>query len=253
VFRVFRSWNPGAPINHSSQDGAAPQLELFAPHWTAERLEARLTADSGHRVRVALTRNRVAMASVRADPDGAVRLRLDRGFGQAPEPVIQALGRYLKGRRRVDWEVVARFAGNLQPTPRAPAPRQLLTRGRVYDLAAIRDRVNHDFFEGRLACRIGWGTRGRRRRRAWCRTIRYGSYIKAQDLVRINPILDDPRVPADFMAYIVFHEMLHAVVPSEAGLRRRHHHARYRHLERRFPDYERMQRLSSELVNVLVG
>jgi len=193
------------------------------------------------------------MASLRIEPNGDVRLRLDRGFGQAPEAVIQALVRYLKGHRRADWQIVGAFAGNLMPAPRAPAPRQLLTRGRIYDLAAIRDRVNHEFFEGRLACRIGWGTRGRRRRRAWCRTIRYGSYIKAQDLVRINPILDDPRVPADFMAYIVFHEMLHAVVPSEAGLRRRHHHARYRHLERRFPDYERMQRLSSELVNVLVG
>ena len=233
--------------------GEAPQLELFAPHWMADRLEARLASDTGISVRVAFTRNRVSMLSVRVGPDGVIRLRLDRGFGHAPEPVVHALGRFLKGRRRADWLVVARFAGDLTPAPRAPVARQLLTRGRVYDLAAIRDRVNREFFEGRLRCRIGWGARGRRRRRAWCRTIRYGSYIKAQDLIRINPILDDPRVPPDFVTYIVFHEMLHAVVPSESGLRRRHHHAAYRHLERRFPDYERMQRLSAELVNVLVG
>ena len=223
------------------------------PQWTAERLEALLAADTGNRVRVAFTRNRASMLSVRVGPEGVIRLRLDRGFGQAPEPVVQALGRFLKDRRQADWRVVAHFAGNLTPASRAPAPRQLLTRGRVHDLAAIRDRVNHEFFEGRLRCRIGWGTRGRRRRRAWSRTIRYGSYIKAQDLVRINPILDDARVPLDFVTYIVFHEMLHAVVPSETGLRRRHHHAAYRHLERRFPDYERMQQLSSELVDVLVG
>lgn len=232
--------------------GTVPQLELFAPHWTTERLETRLAADTGCRVRVAFTRNRVSMLSVRVGANGGLSLRLDRGFGQAPESVILALGCYLKWHRRADWQVVARFAGNLIPAPCAPAPRQLLTRGHVFDLAAIRDRVNRDFFEGRLQCRIGWGTRGRRRRRAWSRTIRYGSYIKAQDLVRINPILDDPRVPSDFVTYIVFHEMLHSVVPSEIGLRRRHHHAAYRHLERRFPDYERMQRLSSDLVNVLV-
>lgn len=237
----------------NSLPSCQPQLELFVPQWTAERLEALLAADTGNRVRVAFTRNRASMLSVRVGPEGVIRLRLDRGFGQAPEPVVQALGRFLKDRRQADWRVVAHFAGNLTPASRAPAPRQLLTRGRVHDLAAIRDRVNHEFFEGRLRCRIGWGTRGRRRRRAWSRTIRYGSYIKAQDLVRINPILDDARVPLDFVTYIVFHEMLHAVVPSETGLRRRHHHAAYRHLERRFPDYERMQQLSSELVDVLVG
>jgi hypothetical protein len=191
------------------------------------------------------------MVSVRFHPLGPVRLRLDRGFNQAPDPVLDALGRYLRTRHAGDWRTVSRFAGNLTPAPRPPAKRQLLTRGRVHDLAVIRDRVNHEFFQGRLACRIGWGGYGRRHRHARSRSIRYGSYVKAQDLVRINPLLDDPRVPADFVAYIVFHEMLHAVVPSEPGVRRRHHHMQYRQLEGRFPDFERMRRLSSELVNVL--
>lgn len=231
----------------------ALQPDLFGHRWTAERLEALLTEWSGHRVRVALTRNRVSMLSVRFGPDGSVRVRADRGFGHAPEAVIQAMGRYLRGRHAKDWAVVSRFAGGLTPADRPPAPRQLLSRGRIHDLALIRDHVNRDFFQGRLSCGIGWGTRGRRRRRAWTRTIRYGSYIKAQNLVRINPLLDDPRVPAEFVRYIVFHEMLHAVVPSELGERRRHHHATFRQLERRFPDYERMRRLSAELVDVLAG
>jgi hypothetical protein len=227
------------------------QLSLFMPRWTAEGLEAWLTAQSGRLVRLVFTRNRASMVSVRFDPLGMVRLRVDRAFGQAPDAVIDALGRYLRTRHAGDWQVVSHYAGSLTPTPRPAALRQLLTQGRVHDLAVIRDRVNHEYFQGRLACRIGWGALGRRHRRARTRSIRYGSYVKAQDLVRINPLLDDLRVPADFVAYIVFHEMLHAVVPSEPGVRRRHHHAMYRRLEQRFPDFERMRRLSSELVNVL--
>jgi hypothetical protein len=230
---------------------AQTQLSLFAPRWTAERMEAWLTAQSGRLVRVVFTRNRASMVSMRFDPLGVVRLRVDRAFSQAPDTVLDALGRYLRTRDAAAWRIVSHFAGTLTPAPRSPASRQLLTRGRVHDLAMIRDRVNHEFFQGRLACRIGWGARGRRQRRARTRTIRYGSYVKSQDLVRINPLLDDPRVPVDFVSYIVFHEMLHAVVPSESGVRCRHHHATYRRLERRFPDFERMQQLSAELVNVL--
>lgn len=227
------------------------QLSLFEPRWTADRLEAWLTAQSGRLVRLVFTRNRASMVSMRFDPLGRVCLRLDHAFAQAPQPVLDALGRYLHARQAEDWRVVSRFAGSLTPASRPPAQRQLLTHGRVHDLAAIRDRVNHEFFQGRLTCRIGWSVRGRRQRRARTRTIRYGSYVKSQNLVRISPLLDDPRVPVDFVTYIVYHEMLHAVVPSEVGARRRPHHAMYRHLERRFPDYERMQRLSAELVNVL--
>lgn len=228
------------------------QPELFETHRSAARIEALLASVSGRELQLVMTRNRSSMISVRFPLAGPVRLRLDHGFSQAPQPVLDALGRYLRSRRREDWRVVARFASGLTPAVRPPALQQTHTRGRIYDLAAIRDHVNREYFEGRLTCRIGWGTAGRRRRRALTRTIRYGSYVRAQDLVRINPLLDDPRVPAEFLAYIVFHEMLHAVVPSETGARRRHHHAVYRHLERRFPDYRRMQRLSSDLVNLLV-
>ena len=223
------------------------------PPGAAVSLESRLAQASGRRVRLVLTHNRSSMLSVRFAIDGGVRLRLDHGFLQMPGHVLDALGRYLRLRRREDWRVVAHFAGGLVPAARPAAPGQVRTHGRFHDLALIRDEVNRTYFQGRLDCRIGWGTLGHRRRRTRSRSIRYGSYVRAQDLVRINPLLDDPRVPADFVAYIVYHEMLHAVVPSEQGARRRHHHAVYRHLERRFPDYQRMQRLSAELVQVLVG
>jgi hypothetical protein len=241
--------------------GTSHQLELFATVETRspEALTARLAQQSGCAVDLTLTRNHVAMISVRFRADGA-RVRADRAFLAAPDAVLTALARYLRHRSRAAWRVVAQFARTLPPGP-APAPSRLATRGQVYDLALIRDRISARFFGGRLRCRITWGRAGPtrcrpvfasrcRRRLAPRRSIRFGSYVRAHDLVRIHPLLDDPRVPESFVEYIVFHEMLHAAVPvAEDG--RRYHPSAFRALERRYPDLPAMRRLSAELVKML--
>jgi hypothetical protein len=189
------------------------------------------------------------LVSVRFDAAGAARVRLSRAFLAAPDEVVTALGQYLAKRSRAAWQAVGRYVATLTPVPPPPPTAKLPTRGEVYDLALIRDRVNQIHFNGRLDCRIGWGRAGRSRRRARTRTIRYGSYNKAQNLVRIHPVLDDARVPPEFVEYIVFHEMLHAAVPSEKGGNRWNHHPpTYRMLERAFPDHARMRKLADEFV-----
>jgi hypothetical protein len=161
---------------------------------------------------------------------------------------MQALGVYLRSRSRASWRRVGEYVRTLVPaTGRKPAG-ELRTAGRIYDLALIRDRVNERHFSGRLTCRITWGRAGHKRRRARSRSLRFGSYAKAENLIRINPLLDDLRVPLEFVEYIVFHEMLHAVVPVDAAGTRPHHHATFRSLERRYPGYDRMRRLSSKIV-----
>jgi hypothetical protein len=61
-------------------------------------------------------------------------------------------------------------------------------------------------------------------------------------------------VPEEFVRYIIFHEMLHAVVPSvRRNGQRRDHHATFRVLERRFPGLARMKKLSAELLDMLHG
>ena len=46
-------------------------------------------------------------------------------------------------------------------------------------------------------------------------SIRLGTYTHDQQLVRIHPALDQPEVPRFFVAFVVFHELLHHVVPAE--------------------------------------
>ncbi len=135
-----------------------------------------------------------------------------------------------------------------------PRGQSLKTQGRIYDLAAMFEAVNRRYFNGTVLCSIGWGRRGKAKRGARSRMIRFGSYSRLENVIRINPVLDSESVPAEFVEYIMFHEMLHAVMPSvERGMKRLHHHRAYRLLERRFPDHARLQKMAVELVNRLRG
>ena len=243
---------PGSEQPRATNPACSEQLELIAskPARTPEALHAALREASRDPVHLTITRNRVSMVSVRFHDDH-VRVRAHEAFLSAEPEVIDALAAYVRNRRRKHWRVVADFAETIEPGPAARRPPRVKSRGAVHDLEAIRKRVNRTFFNGRLKCRVTWGRRGTPRRRARSRTIRYGTYRRADDLVSINPILDDPRVPEVFVEYIVFHEMLHAVVPSEKCGTWNHHTRTFRHLEKQFPDLPRMHRLSDELVTRL--
>ena len=93
-------------------------------------------------------------------------------------------------------------------------------------------------FAGGLEARITWGpvtSRGRRRR-----SIKMGSFAVEDRIIRIHPALDQDCVPDYFVAWIVFHEMLHGKheVKRENG-RRRFHSAAFLAEERQFPEYDR--------------
>ena len=68
----------------------------------------------------------------------------------------------------------------------------------------------------------------------------------------MNPLLDTSLVPRVFMEYIVFHEMLHAIVPStQSNGRCAHHPPAFRRLEAQFPGIERMRRLCRTMIDKL--
>ncbi len=219
---------------------------------SADAFRNELCQHGGRVTDLAITRNRVSMVSVRFDGAGGARVRVHEFFLRAPEDVVVALGRYLAKRSRHEWNIVGRYVRRHAADSGAPKAesRPMPVRGRTYDLGVIYDDINRRFFAGKVECGIGWGKRGARRRgRVRMRTIRFGSYCKAGNIIRIHPMLDQERVPREFVEYIVFHEMLHAAMPSVEGRSRNmHHHRAYRMLERRFPDYERMQEIAAQLV-----
>jgi SprT-like family len=128
--------------------------------------------------------------------------------------------------------------------PKLPMQRQLNLRheGKYFDLQRIFERLNERYFRGRLrGYEVKWGRRRRHRPKEY---FIFGTIQEEDRVIRINPLLDQPFVPLWFLQYVLYHEMLHSVVPDEAitGGRRRVHTAEFNRREREFRGYHRARR-----------
>jgi predicted metal-dependent hydrolase len=229
------------------------QGELFpeAARLSSAELEAFLNEGKGPPVEVKTTRNRVSMITIDFKPSGEVRVRAHEQFLHAPPDVVKALRTYIRARRRSAWAVVSRYAQSIPSSPRVGRRERLRKKGSVHDLAEILDEVNRTYFSGKLRCRITWGRRAAKRK-GRNRSIRFGSYSVEEGVIRVHPALDDEAVPREFVAYVVFHEMLHRVVsPDVRNGRTQYHNEAFRRLERTFPHWRRMQALSKKLLHEL--
>lgn len=131
---------------------------------------------------------------------------------------------------------------------RLPMQQQLnLEDGdRYFDLREIFDRLNARHFRGRLrGYKIVWGRKRKRRPKEY---FVFGTIQEEDRVIRINPRLDQPFVPLWFLQYVLYHEMLHSVVPDEvdASGRRRVHTAEFNRRERQYRNYRRARRWEDE-------
>ena len=127
----------------------------------------------------------------------------------------------------------------------------LQPRGRAHDLQAIVDRLNAQYFGGAVEVQIGWGPvrLGCRRR-----TVKTGVYVQDARIIRIHPTLDRPEVPEFYVAAVVFHEMLHQVVPAlEVNGRRVVHGREFRRRERAYPDHARAKAWEEDNLSLLLS
>jgi hypothetical protein len=163
-------------------------------------------------------------------------------FLDADDTTVRALSRYLtRGDSRASTRLDEFIEENahLIRKERARAAR-VRTRGRYHDLGDIFEELNELWFEGEiLDVQVTWGRRppSNRRRR---RSVRLGTYVQDDRLIRIHPVLDQDWVPRFFVAYVLYHEMLHHVVPAPLINGKKHFHSpEFRRLERDYPDYDR--------------
>ena len=227
------------------------RAELLA---RARGLAAAISGDLGRPVRLVVTDNRSTMLSYRRSE--VLTLRLHHMFLEAPEPVVRAIAEYAgRGGKRAGQLIDAyvRAHGDAIRCPQyaaRPSPA-LVARGETWNLQEFYDHLNARWFEARIEARIGWGRAASGRRR---RTIRMGVYDHLARTIRVHPALDRPEVPGFFVAYIVFHEMLHQAVPArQKGGRRQHHGPEFRTRERAYPDYERALAWERDNLGLLLG
>ena len=89
---------------------------------------------------------------------------------------------------------------------------------------------------------------GRRRRQRPKDQIVFGTIQEEDRIIRIHPLLDQRFVPTWFLEYVVYHEMLHAVVPDkyDHNGRRLVHHEKFQEKEKRFHWFKRAKAWEEE-------
>ncbi|MCY1039759.1 hypothetical protein OV208_00405 [Corallococcus sp. bb12-1] len=218
----------------------------------AESLAWRLSANLGMPVRLAVTDNRSTMVSFRRGSQ-VLQLRLHHMFLEAPESVVRAVADYAGRGHRNAGQLLDEYIRGQQPLIRQlrrESDAELNPLGRCFDLRALYNGVNEIYFQNGIQARIGWGRMPPRRRR---KSIRLGVYDHQTREIRIHPALDRPEVPAFFVEFIVFHEMLHQLFPSSGRMGRRVHHPRaFRERERTYPHYGAALRWERENLGTLL-
>ncbi len=189
-------------------------------------------------VTLVLTHNSTTMLSARVR-EGVLRVRLHRMFLSADGPVIEEIVSYLKYRRgrMPHFRGFVRANRNmlLQKTPNKVPLRAV---GRYHDLSELYDEINRDYFGGKVTAAITWGTRSPR---LAVRKRTVGSYSDRSNTIRINPVLDKKTVPRFYVAFIVYHEMLHAATGTPTREKRRTVHSpEFRRREMLFAEYEKV-------------
>jgi len=185
-----------------------------------------------------------------ARQNGVLRVRLSEMLEDMPEDLHRALALVLVGKmerkpypkaeeerldRYLESDLIRRrMAEKERLRPRRP--QHYGTQGWKFDLVDVFDRVNRQYFGGKLP-RPGI---------SWTRTQskkRMGYVDEERQNVYISRWLDRPRVPRYVIEYVMFHELLHLVYPSEhRGKRTFHHTKTFHEAEKIFKDYAKALR-----------
>lgn len=120
-------------------------------------------------------------------------------------------------------------------------PAALQAAGRAFDLNAMFDALNVQFFAGELRKpHLGWSVRGWRRQ--------FGSYDPGPNQILLNRRMDRPEVPQYVVEYVLFHEMLHVKHPTrKSGCSLISHSVEFRAEEKLFPEFELARRALDRL------
>ena len=229
-----RTVSLGEALRRAKKTAPVISSEIVLAQASLERrIRAHLTRG---RVQVTLTDNRYTMISVRriAPEEDRVHgerryeVRLHHMFVDADPVIMRALAYYVADNdanaSRILGDFIDANAGHVRGWARRTPAQLIFTAGEHHDLREIFDELNARYFDNRIDAAITWGPRsGRPRRR---NSIKMGSYSVEDRLIRIHRSLDRDLVPRFFVAWIVFHEMLHQVHDIRVKNGRREFHSK---------------------------
>lgn len=202
-------------------------------------------------VDLVITNNKRRMVSSKRE-NGRLLVRLHRMFLRGERETIESVAEFLGGDKEAKSEVQTFIENNRHTIEFQPERDRLDTQGTHFDLSRLIERVR-DYFpvaDSVDHLLITWGRDSRGEK-----TIQLGSFDFDQNLIRIHPALDQEWIPQFFVEYVIYHEMIHAIVPPEQGNAngpRDVHSDKFEQLERQFPRYEEAMEWESKHVRQLL-
>jgi hypothetical protein len=217
----------------------ASSPRLFVHEGARQALERRLRGAFPGPVILSITDNRHSIITHRVQR-GILHARIHHMFLDAPMHVVDALVRYVtRGDRDASAVLGDYIDDNGFRLARRKRNAPLVTKGKHHDLLALYQKVNDRYFGGGMNALITWGKRPTVKTNTR-RTIKLGSYSAVDRLIRVHPALDQKWVPRYFVEYVVYHEMLHHVIPGSRGLGRVNlHPPEFKAREKEFRHFER--------------
>lgn len=202
---------------------------------------------------VTFTNNSYSLISGRIK-NGEYNLRLHHMFKDADKEIHEAILKYLFRKNRVASKLVREFINKNSGLISSDSKRNLdLNKlnpiGKTHNLKEIFDKLNSEYFNSQLNSPITFGLNNKKRRK---RCISLGSYVKRHNLIRINPVLDEPFVPICVIERVVYHEMLHAKFAKENPENKRHHFREFRRQEACYLHFNRAKKWEEENIMKLL-
>lgn len=234
--------------------GQTPLRQAHSPglqdHFV-KKLHAQLEEKTGLTVSLTITDNLSRMISFKRKPSSKeVTLRLHHMFLEAPDSVIKDIAQWILHPRSRKYPArFQRFIDNNKNRIRKDLSRQKVrVQGKFYNLKSLYDEINSSAFNNRVTAGITWG----RHTHGSLQSISLGTYRRMEHMIRIHPRLDQHFVPIYVIRHIVYHEMLHSIVPitKSAGGQRQIHSATFKKEERKSPDFEAAEAWLKDLDNL---
>jgi len=175
-----------------------------------------------------------------------ILIRISAMVQEAPVEVLQALGSilFLKlFRYKADKAAIQKYQTYVDthvitylPAVKRRISARYTARGRYFDLSDIFNRINTTWFDGKVKQpRLGWSLTPS--------YTRLGFYDAERNLLVISRIFDSKKSKPAVLDFLMYHEMLHIVFPTErVNGRRRIHTSAFKEMEARFPDFHKIQK-----------
>jgi len=240
-------------MNRSRKTNNPEQLQLFPEseldHLRKKRILQILETELAAPVDIALTRNRSVVLYSRKK-NGKFQIRMHQLFLHADRRIISALAELINKGSKPARIIINNYLKSHRRRIESDKTRRTLIlnpKGKVYDLQKILKEIAPKYGLSARGLRITWSDARIRRGQ---QSIRLGSYNHEEKLIRVHSSLDDESVPLYFVKYIVYHELLHALIPPEGGRGRRNFHpGEYHQLEKKFEHYQAARRFEKHITS----